>query len=161
MGRLAQTLGVTDQLVRALIGQKSIDATTTENDMAAPEKPPRTPITLKTAFKYWLLFMLVLAVLGMIFGDRRPSESSGQEASQTSAALVGECSKHPVEIFPVRERMEGDRLSRLTDSSCPNARFHPDERIEVRFRGQTLFIQTRKVTFTGPAFYEIVSIKGS
>ena len=129
--------------------------------MTAPTgKPPRTPLTLKKALKYWLLFILVLAVLGMIFGDRRPKESSTRESGQTTGALVGECSKHPIEVFPVGERIEGDRLSRLTDSNCPNARFHSDERIEVRFHSQTLFIQTRKVTVTGPAFYEIISIKG-
>ena len=89
----------------------------------------------------------------------RPTQTAA--ATPQPSAVVGSCDKHPTEVFPVGETFESDALSRRTDNNCPNARFHSDERIEVSFGGQRYFVQTKKLNFTGPAFYKILSIKGA
>lgn len=85
-----------------------------------------------------------------------PVKSSDTGASP--APIAGVCSKPPGELFPVGARFESNALVELADKECPNARYFPDEHFEVAFEAGRFSIQTKKLNFTGPAFYEIVSV---
>ncbi len=111
----------------------------------------------------WMLVLGVLAVIGIIGNIAKPTKPQSTPSSVAPAAdsiaIVGSCNKYPHEIFPVGEKIESNDLARLTDSNCPNAKFYPDERIEVSYQSKHYIVQTKKLNFTGPAYYEIQSIK--
>ncbi len=111
--------------------------------------------------KYALIIVAVLFALLLIArnGENKTTQNPAiANAAQTR--VMGECKKHPVEIFPVSEKLESNDLVKLTDTNCPNARHFPDEHFEVVYQGRVFAVQTKKLNFEGPAFYEIVSIKG-
>lgn len=111
----------------------------------------------------WMLVLGVLAVIGIIGNIAKPTKPQSTPSSVAPAAdsisIAGSCNKFPHEIFPVGEKIESNDLARLTDSNCPNAKFYPDERIEVSYQSKHYIVQTKKLNFTGPAYYEIQSIK--
>ena len=107
----------------------------------------------------------VLIVIGVLWIVGTVSQMSAERTSTQSpaqpASVAGLCNKHPLELFPVGEKFESDILLKVTDANCPNAHFHSDERIEVSYGGKRFFVQTKKMNFTGPAYYEIISIRAA
>ena len=123
---------------------------------ATSSAPPKKK---SSTLKMMLIVIAVLWIIGTVV--QMSAKRTPTQATSNPVSIAGLCNKQPLEIFPVGEKIESDALSRLTDTSCPNARFHSDDRIEVSYGGQRFFVQTKKLNFTGPAFYEIVSIRVS
>ena len=110
----------------------------------------------------WIFVLGGIAVIGVIANLIKPKEPQTMSASQVTArpaVAVGLCKRQPLEIFPVGEKFQSNALSKLVDENCPNARFHPDERVEISYGTQRFFVQTKKLNYSGQAFYEIVSIQ--
>lgn len=118
--------------------------------------PKKKSSTVKTV----LIVVAVLWVIGTV-ANLSSERTSTRTAAPAPEPIAGLCNKQPLEIFPVGEKFESDALSRRTDANCPNARFHADERIEVSYNGQQYFIQTKKLNYSGPAYYEIISIRAA
>jgi hypothetical protein len=131
----------------------AVEAAQANANNAVP--PKKKSSTLKTV----LIVIAVLWVIGTV--AQLSAKRSTTQSTARSEPVAGLCNKQPLEIFPVGEKFESDALSKRTDANCPNARFHADERIEVSYGGQRFFVQTKKLNFSGPAYYEIVSIRAA
>ena len=94
---------------------------------------------------------------------RRALIDAATEAPQNSSAASiekrGECAIPPSQIFKVGMKLESDEFMKLADKNCPKARFHPDQTIGVTYRGNGYLIQTKRLNLTGPAYYQVVSVK--
>ena len=71
-----------------------------------------------------------------------------------------ECGTHPLEILRVGEIIERSTLRFVVDAHCANARYLSEERIELRYNGGQVDVETRKLDIPGGSYYEIVSVGG-
>ncbi len=99
-------------------------------------------------------------------GDAPPTTASHTPASASPSVAVAEtppgtCARSPLEIFPVGETIDSDSLAAITQQSCPRARFHPDQRIEVFYDGQRYFVQTYRLNSKGAPRTEVQSIRSN
>ncbi len=58
----------------------------------------------------------------------------------------------------VGKKYLGEDLLKTIDKHFPGAIFSPDESIQITSGSDTYIIQTKKLNYTGQAYYEIVSI---
>jgi hypothetical protein len=86
---------------------------------------------------------------------------AGQRDRHQESALRVECGTDPLDILRIGEIVEASTLHFLVDAHCSNARYLSDERIELRYRGQAVEVETRKLSVGGPfSYYEVVSVGG-
>lgn len=71
-----------------------------------------------------------------------------------------ECGTDPLDILRIGEIVEKSTLRFIVDAHCTNARYLSDERIELRFGGGPVEVETRPLSVGGAPYYEIVSIGG-
>jgi hypothetical protein len=72
-----------------------------------------------------------------------------------------ECGTDPLDILRIGEILDKSSLRFIIDAHCTNARYLSDERIELRYSGGTVDVETRKLSIAGDAdYYEIVSVGG-
>ena len=71
-----------------------------------------------------------------------------------------ECGTDPVAFLRIGELLEGSSLRFIVQAHCANARYLTDDRIELRFGGIPVEIQTAQVTIGGTTYYKIVSVDG-
>jgi hypothetical protein len=84
----------------------------------------------------------------------------GHREHQEAFTSRFECGTDPLEILHVGEIVERSTLRFIVDAHCANARYLSDERIELRYRGGQVDVQTRKLDIGGASYYEIVSVGG-
>lgn len=92
-------------------------------------------------------------VMGWLFvaagHDHRPAFTSRHE-----------CGTDPLDFLRIGEIVEKSTLRFIVEAHCENARYVSDERLELRYGGQTVEVETRKLTVGGAPHYEIVAIGG-
>ena len=71
-----------------------------------------------------------------------------------------ECGTDPLDILRIGEIIEKSTLRFIVDAHCTNARYLADDRIELRFGGAPVDVETRPLSVGGAPYYEIVSIGG-
>jgi hypothetical protein len=71
-----------------------------------------------------------------------------------------ECGTDPVEILRVGEIIERSTLRFIVDAHCANPRYVSEERIELRYHGGKVDVETRKLDIPGASYYQIVSVGG-
>ena len=71
-----------------------------------------------------------------------------------------ECGTDPLDILRLGETVEEGTLRFLVDAHCANARYLPDDRIELRYGGAKVDVETRKLDIAGATYYKIVSVGG-
>jgi len=72
-----------------------------------------------------------------------------------------ECGTHPLDILRIGEILDRSSLRFIIDAHCTNARYLSDERIELRYAGGRVDVETRKLSIGGdPDYYKIVSVGG-
>jgi len=135
-------------------------ATNPAGEVASTARVAAPPKKKSSTLKIVLIAVGVLWLIGTV-AQMSAKRTAGTQPAVQQVSAIGLCNKQPLEIFPVGEKFESDALSKRTDANCPNARFHPDERIEVSYAGQRFFVQTKKLNYSGPAHYEIVSIRAA
>jgi hypothetical protein len=71
-----------------------------------------------------------------------------------------ECGTDPLDILRVGETVEQGTLRFIVDAHCANARYLSDERIELRYGGAPVDVETSKLEIAGETYYKIVSVGG-
>jgi hypothetical protein len=93
----------------------------------------------------WALVMAALFIVG--HRDRQVSKSF-------------ECGTDPLEILRIGEIVETSTLRFIVDAHCANARYPSEERIELRYHGGQVDVETRKLDIPGASYQQIVSVGG-
>jgi len=112
------------------------------------------------------LFILIVAVLINLVGcGRNPKEDSAKSKNTASNKISDTLKQNKVDSLVVDtdklivgKTYLGDDLLKVIDKHFPGAIFSPDESIQIISGGDTYIIQTKKLNYSGPAYYEIVSI---
>jgi len=88
------------------------------------------------------------------------AESARREGERVKGAPSPDQASDPRVVFRAGARMESDDLAKLLDKHFPNAKYFPNQTIQVTFESKPYLIQTRKLNWigSGPAIYEIVSV---
>jgi hypothetical protein len=72
-----------------------------------------------------------------------------------------ECGTDPLDILRIGEILDKSSLRFIIDAHCTNARYLSDERIELRYGGEKVDVETRKLSIGGnPDYYKIVLVGG-
>ena len=71
-----------------------------------------------------------------------------------------ECGTDPLDILHPGELLDTHTMRFVVEAHCANARYVSDERIELRYGGARVDVETRKVDVAGTPYYAIVSVGG-
>jgi len=72
-----------------------------------------------------------------------------------------ECGTDPLDILRIGEILDKGSLRFIIDAHCTNARYLADGRIELRYGGGRVDVETRKLDVGGALdYYKIVSVGG-
>jgi len=72
-----------------------------------------------------------------------------------------ECGTDPQEILGAGDVLEQSTLRFIVDAHCANARYVSDERIELRYGGNPVEVELRKLDIGGATYYAIDSVGGA
>lgn len=93
----------------------------------------------------WGLVMALLLIVAA--RDRHPEFTSRLE-----------CGTDPQDFLRAGELLDRVSLRIIVDAHCTNPRYLSDERIALRYGGERVEIEMRKLTVGGETYYSIVSV---
>ena len=96
----------------------------------------------------WALFMAWLNIAGE------------RDRSRVAGGSRLECGTHPLDMLRVGEIVEESTLRFVVDAHCANARYLSADRIELRYGGRPVAVETERLSFAGEPYHRIVSIGG-
>ena len=96
-------------------------------------------------------FALVVAALALV----------GQRDHHRVFSSRYECGTDPLDILRIGEILDKSSLRFIIDAHCTNARYLSDGRIELRYGGGRVDVETRKLSIGGDDdYYKVVSVGG-
>jgi len=104
-------------------------------------------------FRDWAIFAVIFYVAFYVIFSGDTSKSVPQERITSSPSVPD-----PRTVFRAGTQLESNEFATLVDKHFPNAKYLPDQTIQVRSAGKSYLIRTRKLSDTGPAIYEILSV---
>ena len=71
-----------------------------------------------------------------------------------------ECGTDPADFLRIGELLEWSNLRFIVHSHCANVRYLTDERMELRYGGIPVAVETMRLSIGGTTYYKIVSVDG-
>ena len=113
----------------------------------------------------FLLILIALILIQLASCGKKQREDSTKLRTDTQNKISDTLKQNKVDSLVVGtdkiivgKKYLGEDLLKTIDKHFPGAIFSPDESIQITSGSDTYIIQTKKLNYTGQAYYEIVSI---
>jgi hypothetical protein len=100
----------------------------------------------------------VAVALALVWGYALIAARDRPPPNQVSSRF--ECGTDPADFLRAGELLEPTSLRFIVHSHCTNVRYLTDERIELRYGGIPIAVETTRLDIGGTTYYKIVSVDG-